>query len=194
MRCVRCGEPHTFEQCPKKDNPGCPNCGEAHSAAYNGCKEAKKANQIQKIKCENKLSYAQATKVWGERRLRPEPVPKPIQVPVPTNPIQQSEPQQDDFKEPPSTFESRKVPSRPMTIPPYEPPQKIPSSSIPSTYSGQPAMNVIPESNLFTESELSSERNEELISAIVQLIRVFFFTKIREKLTYFSSLNRQQRD
>ena len=45
-RCVRCGEPHIFEQCPQKDSPKCINCWGAHSAAYGGCDAAKTATEI----------------------------------------------------------------------------------------------------------------------------------------------------
>ena len=62
QRCVRCGEQHSFEECQQKDNPKCANCGEEHSAAYNSCKVAKKAKEIQKIKVVEKLTYAQASK------------------------------------------------------------------------------------------------------------------------------------
>ena len=82
LRCVRCGDPHTFEQCQRKEDPKCVNCGEAHSAAYNGCKEAKKAKQVQQFKCENKLTYAQASKAWNEKQRHDQnsnPIPEPIQ-------------------------------------------------------------------------------------------------------------------
>ena len=70
-RCVRCGGPHSFDQCERKENPICVNCGEKHSAAYNGCLEAKKAKELQKIRVENKLSYAEATKAWKEKNVKP---------------------------------------------------------------------------------------------------------------------------
>ena len=43
-------------------------CGGNHSAAYEGCTEVKKAKQIQKIKIEQNLSYAQATKAWTAKK------------------------------------------------------------------------------------------------------------------------------
>ncbi|XP_071480212.1 uncharacterized protein [Diadema antillarum] len=67
QRCVRCGEMHTFDQCQQKDDPKCVNCGGKHSAAYNGCKMAKKAQEIQKIKVVNTFSYAQAARQWQEK-------------------------------------------------------------------------------------------------------------------------------
>ena len=66
VRCVRCGDPHTFEQCPQKETPKCINCGGTHSAAYGGCETAKAAIEIQKVKIEKNISYAQASKVVAE--------------------------------------------------------------------------------------------------------------------------------
>lgn len=63
-RCVRCGETHSFDECPHKETPKCVNCGGEHSAAYLGCQEAQKAKEVQRIKIEKKVSYAQAAKVW----------------------------------------------------------------------------------------------------------------------------------
>ena len=62
LRCVRCGGEHEFEECASKDNPKCLRCGENHSAAFQGCKHYIEAKQIQKIKLEGNLTYAQATK------------------------------------------------------------------------------------------------------------------------------------
>ena len=62
LRCVRCGGEHEFEDCPNKDNPKCLRCGENHSAAYQGCKYYVEAKQIQKIKLEGNVTYAQAAK------------------------------------------------------------------------------------------------------------------------------------
>ena len=71
-RCVRCGEPHTFEQCPQKDTPKCVNCGGAHSAAYGGCVAAKTATEVQKVKLEKKVTYAQAIKIVTENTIQNE--------------------------------------------------------------------------------------------------------------------------
>ena len=64
-RCVRCGEEHNFDSCSQKETPKCVNCGGTHSAAYGGCQIAKTAQAIQKVKIENKISYAQATKMYS---------------------------------------------------------------------------------------------------------------------------------
>ena len=63
-RCVRCGESHCFEECPRKENPKCVNCGDDHSAAYNGCKMIKRAKEIQKLKTVHSLSYAEAARTY----------------------------------------------------------------------------------------------------------------------------------
>ena len=51
-----------------KDKPTCINCGGQHSAAYQGCEEAKKAKEIQRIKIVNKLTYEQAAKKLTENQ------------------------------------------------------------------------------------------------------------------------------
>ena len=66
-RCVRCGGPHNFETCPQKESPKCVNCGGLHSAAYGGCTSAKTAQAIQKVKIENKVSYAHAAKLYTQK-------------------------------------------------------------------------------------------------------------------------------
>ena len=67
-RCVRCGGKRSFQDCEQKDTPKCMRCGGNHSAAYEGCTEVKKAKQIQNIKIEQNLSYAQATKAWTAKK------------------------------------------------------------------------------------------------------------------------------
>ena len=34
VRCVRCGEGHSYNECPNKESPKCCRCNENHSAAY----------------------------------------------------------------------------------------------------------------------------------------------------------------
>ena len=62
----------------KKDTPKCVNCGGEHSAAYNGCEQAQKAQEVQKIKVLNNLSYAQAA-----RQLKEEKDNMQAQAPIP---------------------------------------------------------------------------------------------------------------
>ena len=77
-RCVRCGEEHSFDNCTKKENPKCVNCGGPHSAAYNGCKEAKKAKEIQTLKVTQKITYAQAIKTWNINQSQPKPTTQQV--------------------------------------------------------------------------------------------------------------------
>ena len=86
-RCVRCGGKHSFQDCEQKDTPKCMRCGGNHSAAYEGCTEVKKAKQIQKIKIEQNLSYAQATKAWTAK--------KPIAVSTTQAPPTETQPQRE---------------------------------------------------------------------------------------------------
>ena len=72
IRCVRCGDKHTFEQCTKKEEPKCFRCNLNHSAAYKGCTFYKTAQSIQTIKIKKQLTYAQATQ---EFKRHPIPVP-----------------------------------------------------------------------------------------------------------------------
>lgn len=72
QRCVRCGENHAYEQCPRKDNPFCINCKGNHSAAFKGCIEAKNAKSIQQIKVEQKISYADALKHFKAKKTEKE--------------------------------------------------------------------------------------------------------------------------
>lgn len=67
VRCVRCGENHTFEECPTKNSPKCFRCKQAHSAAFQGCPYYKEAKEIQSLKLLKQVSYAQATKHYREQ-------------------------------------------------------------------------------------------------------------------------------
>jgi len=75
-RCVRCGDQHSFENCPKKETPKCVNCGGPHSAAYKGCSAAKKAKEIQTLKITQKTSYAQALQTWNNNQSKPQQTPQ----------------------------------------------------------------------------------------------------------------------
>ena len=63
-RCPTCGEAHKWESCPNKTDPKCANCGGSHSAAYQGCPKYRIAKNIQTIKNNEKLSFAEATKKY----------------------------------------------------------------------------------------------------------------------------------
>ena len=59
VRCPRCGERHSFDECSAEKHLCCL-CGGSHSAAYKGCEKYKEANQIQQVRLQNNLSYADA--------------------------------------------------------------------------------------------------------------------------------------
>lgn len=62
--CARCGENHKVENCESaEDKRKCSNCGGEHSSAYKGCNKYKEAVSVQKIRVENKISYAEATRL-----------------------------------------------------------------------------------------------------------------------------------
>lgn len=59
-KCGKCGEDHNYEDCASA--LCCPNCGEAHSAAYKGCRFYANAVEVQKIRTNDRVSYAEAVK------------------------------------------------------------------------------------------------------------------------------------
>lgn len=61
-RCCRCGENHEYGQCGEGVEPKCCNCGGAHSAAFRGCAVQQQAQEIQRYKVVNQVSYAEAVK------------------------------------------------------------------------------------------------------------------------------------
>lgn len=67
-RCARCGGDHEYGKCGDGVQPRCCNCGGAHSVAYGGCEFMKRENEIQKVRVERKLSYAEAARVTSEKR------------------------------------------------------------------------------------------------------------------------------
>lgn len=65
-KCVRCGEMHSYDDCPVKTNPKCCRCGEQHSAAYEGCSTIKTAKKVQVVKAKNNIPYSEAVKIVKE--------------------------------------------------------------------------------------------------------------------------------
>ena len=62
-RCGKCGgEDHEYCQCKEGTSIKCCNCGGEHSAAYKGCEVHKRAAQIQRVRVEDKVTYAEAIK------------------------------------------------------------------------------------------------------------------------------------
>lgn len=62
-RCARCGGDHEYGKCGNGVQPKCCSCGGAHSVAYAGCERMKQEKNIQKMRVEKKVSYAEAVKV-----------------------------------------------------------------------------------------------------------------------------------
>ncbi len=60
-RCGKCSEDHDFKEC--KNQIKCCNCGGTHVAAYRGCPVHAKADVVQKMRDENKISYAEAVRI-----------------------------------------------------------------------------------------------------------------------------------
>lgn len=68
-RCGKCGgEDHEYGQCQENASVKCCNCGGAHSAAYKGCQAHKRAAEVQRVKIEEKVTYAEAIKKVDEKR------------------------------------------------------------------------------------------------------------------------------
>lgn len=63
QRCGKCGEEgHEYGKCNEGTKIKCCNCGGEHSAAYKGCGAHKRAAEIQRVRVEEKLTYAEAIK------------------------------------------------------------------------------------------------------------------------------------
>ena len=62
-RCVRCGQGHSVEYCPVKDDLAqavCVNCKGHHSAAFKGCSKYQEVSKALKVSVQNKVSYRDA--------------------------------------------------------------------------------------------------------------------------------------
>lgn len=62
-RCARCGGDHEYGKCGIGVQPKCCNCGGAHSVAYGGCEVMRWENNIQKIRVERGITFAEAVRV-----------------------------------------------------------------------------------------------------------------------------------
>lgn len=62
MRCAKCGEEHQYGKCREGTKLKCCNCGGEHSAAYAGCPVQQQAREIQKVKTNQNLTYAEAAR------------------------------------------------------------------------------------------------------------------------------------
>lgn len=80
-KCGKCGGDHSYEDCASA--LCCPNCGEEHSAAYKGCRFYANALEVQKIRTNERVSYAEALKRVNKdvgNHLSQQPLPPRVQV------------------------------------------------------------------------------------------------------------------
>lgn len=63
QRCGRCGGEHAYGECGSNSTIKCCNCGGDHTAAYGGCIRRKQAVEIQQVRTEQKVTYAEAVKI-----------------------------------------------------------------------------------------------------------------------------------
>jgi len=69
QRCGKCGgEDHEYGKCNEGTKNKCCNCGGEHSAVYKGCEAHKRAADVQRIRVEGKMTYAEAIKVVNTKR------------------------------------------------------------------------------------------------------------------------------
>ena len=64
-----CGEDHDYGLCGEGVDPKCCNCGGSHSAAYIDCVIQQKAQEIQRYKVVNQVSYAEAVREVKQGRV-----------------------------------------------------------------------------------------------------------------------------
>ena len=63
--CSICSDQHSSDNCPNKENPKCPNCGESHNAGYKKCIKYQEVRNVLKIATDKKLSYKEAL-LWNQ--------------------------------------------------------------------------------------------------------------------------------
>jgi len=69
-RCARCGGDHDNGQCGSGISPKCCKCGGAHNVAFSGCEVMKRETNIQKLRVERNITYAEAVKVTREKETK----------------------------------------------------------------------------------------------------------------------------
>lgn len=185
LRCVRCGENHSFEECPRKETPKCINCGGDHSAAYNGCSEAKRAKKVQVLKITNKISYAQATRMYSNQT---KPVPDSIETHPPVQPTDMNnDTNTDSFPLPPRPVRSSASvrPKEPTTHNMKAPqPLKDPNQRTEKSKPVGKEKNSETDKYPLRENIITSATDEQLISFITQL--VLTFTKEKSEVEILS--------
>ena len=118
VRCVRCGQAHSLDNCPIKDNPEravCVNCGGHHSAAYRGCSRYQQVSQVLKVATVNKISYRDALiKVRADVDAVADPGPRSTSTPTPA-PLEQRPPRPPRTRQLPQTASTSAVPQATTT-------------------------------------------------------------------------------
>lgn len=77
-KCGKCGGDHNYGDCESESSLCCPNCGEEHSAAYKGCRHYVKALEIQKVRSNERVSYAEALKRVNNEQGAGNPYPRQL--------------------------------------------------------------------------------------------------------------------
>jgi len=62
IRCSKCGGEHKYDECEEGARKKCCNCGGEHSAAYGGCEVYKRMQEVQKVKVNQEITYAEAAR------------------------------------------------------------------------------------------------------------------------------------
>ncbi|XP_049416274.1 uncharacterized protein LOC125878859 [Epinephelus fuscoguttatus] len=68
QRCGRCGGEHLYGKCGNNNSVKCCNCGGNHTAAYGGCTVRKQAVEIQQVRAEQRVTYAEAIKIVSKEK------------------------------------------------------------------------------------------------------------------------------
>lgn len=72
-RCLICAGPHNMKECTEKETgkKQCVNCGGAHIANYGGCQSIRKEKEVQKVRCEEHITYSEAIKRIQKKKQQP---------------------------------------------------------------------------------------------------------------------------
>lgn len=84
-KCGRCGADHSYGECEPQASLCCPNCGEEHSAAYKGCRQYVKAVEVQRVRTNQRVSYAEALRrvnIQQNDKQYPQKPPQPPRVQI----------------------------------------------------------------------------------------------------------------
>lgn len=65
QRCGRCAGEHEYGKCENGAKLKCCNCGGEHTSAYRGCEVSKRAEEVQRVKTSQGVTYAEAVRKVG---------------------------------------------------------------------------------------------------------------------------------